>query len=465
MKPIFLSFFIFSFSMPLYALVDQSHRLDEVLEYGTLSDKDCEPYRQGITDHASMLRCGKFMFFSDNLGVPGFPSGLVDLMRKKAPKSIGPSLEGFGLIKNPYSQNDLPIGMTTGPILRGGVPSYTPTCAFCHFVQLDDGRYIVGQANTKLDFAGLVLTTGVLSEMAFKPFMKLPPEAKQKLDPIIDEFFGHKLNRLAIIGQVIRLIPKTILERARAFNDEEKTILAKMPTGVFDLFFPPVIDDKVVIPVKILPLWGVHPDAMVAAGSTHGGMLSSTGGTPDWDHTFHSFVVVSDLSGSRNAEATHPPSYFKPLIAYIESLNAPKNLAKLDEIRVQRGQALFQQNCVSCHNGPAFAGTRVYSFDEIGTDPNLARQLDPKGTGFAIKDILRPYELTGGIRANHLDGIWSQDRLLHNGSLHSLRELFCLDGPRPAAIGEGLSTAGHRYTCDGLSVDEKLDTIEFLNSL
>ncbi|MBC7530444.1 MAG: hypothetical protein H7318_02635 [Oligoflexus sp.] len=119
-----------------------------------------------------------------------------------------------------------------------------------------------------------------------------------------------------------------------------------MRTGVFDIFFPPVIDDGVIVPVKILPLWGVRPDAMVAAGSSHGGMLSSTGGTPDWEHTFHSFVVVSDLSGGRNAEATHPPEYFKPLIAYIESLNAPKNLAKLDDNRVQRGQTHFQKRII-----------------------------------------------------------------------------------------------------------------------
>ena len=82
-----------------------------------------------------------------------------------------------------------------------------------------------------------------------------------------------------------------------------------------------------------------------------------------------------------------------------------------------------------------------------------------------LQGILEPYELTGGVRANHLDGIWSQKRLLHNGSLHSLQELFCLNGPRPASRGEGFSTEGHRYTCDGLTAEEKLDTIEFLNSL
>lgn len=465
MKSMFFALFGLTLASPAFALVDQSYRLEEVLEYGTLSDKDCEPYRQGTATDAELLRCGKFMFFSDNLGVPGLPAGLIDLMRSKAPHSIGTSLEGFGLTRDPYSAKNLAVGMTTGPRLVGGVSSYTPTCAFCHFAKLDDGRYVVGQPNSKVDFAGMVLAMGVLPEMVFKPFMKLPPETKAKLAPITDEFFGHRFSRLGMIIQALRLVPKTIVEKIRTFNDEEKVILATMPTGVFDIFFPPVIDDHVVIPVKILPLWGVRPQAMVDAGSTHGGMLSSTGGTPDWDHTFHSFVKVSDLSGGRNAEATHPVSYFKPLIAYIESLNAPKNLAKLDDAKVQRGQAVFQQNCASCHNGPSYASTRVYSFDEIGTDPNLARQLDPDGTGHAIKDVLQPYELTGGVRGNHLDGIWSINRFLHNGSLTSLEQLFCLNGPRPASKGEGLSTEGHRYTCDGLSFAEKTDTIEFLKSL
>ena len=80
--------------------------------------------------------------------------------------------------------------------------------------------------------------------------------------------------------------------------------------------------------------------------------------------------------------------------------------------------------------------------------------------------MLTPSELTKGVRARRLSAVWSRKRLLHNGSAGSLADVFCLEGPRKESLlGEGYSTAGHPFTCEGLSVSEKELLIYYLESL
>lgn len=101
----------------------------------------------------------------------------------------------------------------------------------------------------------------------------------------------------------------------------------------------------------------------------------------------------------------------------------------------------------------------------MGTDPKQAAYLDDDGDGKAMDGLLMDTEMTLGVKANRLDGLWTYKRFLHNGSLSSLDELFCLNGPRPLSRGEGLSTAGHEMTCNDYSQEEKLEMIEYLKSL
>lgn len=150
-------------------------------------------------------------------------------------------------------------------------------------------------------------------------------------------------------------------------------------------------------------------------------------------------------------------------------LQAPKNPAQLDPVRVAQGEKLFtDKGCLGCHNGSNYMNMEVFSFAEIGTDPSHQWQLDAdRDFGLLVPNLTpeEPLQLTHKIKAPRLVGLWAQDKFLHNGSVRSLTDLFCFDSDRPTIEEQPFSDTGHRYTCDGLTRDEKKDLMEFLLSI
>lgn len=448
-------------------LTDQSRNLEDILEKGQLTKADCDRYFKGAKDRETTLRCGKWMFFYANLEVPGAPSKIVDLIRNNAPSTVGKSLERFGLFPDPFSKTALPVGMTVGPDMTGGVGTYTFTCGSCHFGKTTDGRYVVGQPNHQFDFGKLTLTIAALPELAAQPAKKLPDSVAKVLNPIQDEVFGKGLNRIAIIAEAITLLPSVIVTKVAPPNDEAKIALAENPSGVMDPYAAPSLDDGVAIPVRMSPLWGIDPKAMEAAGSTHGAMLGSNGGAHDLQHIMRTSATISGKIRAMPLGEQYNADNVLPLLEYVLSLNPPKPEKTFDPQRLAVGEQLFGKNCFRCHNGPGYAGMRIFDLKEIGTDPNIVDLVDSQKTGKAIFDVLLPEELTKGIRARRLSGVWSMTRLFHNGSASSLADVFCLNGPRPASTltSGGHSSAGHMFTCEGLSKDDKNSLIYFLESL
>lgn len=455
---------LFFVSTPLLAATtDQSYDLNEVMELGQLSQSDCQAYWQGQRDEQTTLRCGKWMFFYDPMGRPGFPAALVDLLRKNAPENVGKHLEGFGMIDDPYSKDGLPLGLTPSVNLPGFVPTYALTCAGCHFAKLPDGRYQVGHPNHDFDYSGLTMALAVLPQLAMQPKKALPPKTKEKMQPLIDEFFGRNWGRLETILQTLRMIPSAIILKNKPMDDASLEYLAKMPTGVLDPLAPPAFDDHANVPLRILPVWGLpRPELMEAFGSKYGAMLTSSGGTPDLSHVYLTGAHITDQSTGTDLAASFDASYYEPLTRYILSLKAPKNQQPVDIKKFDAGERIFAEACVSCHRGPAYGGTEIFSLEDIGTDPALKDLYGPNGLASFM--VVSPYELTYGVRAPRLEGFWSLDRILHNGSLRSFAELLCLE-PRPASLGTGHSTAGHDYACETYSRDDKEALIHFLESL
>jgi mono/diheme cytochrome c family protein len=447
-------------------LTDQSSDLLAVLEGGTLSQTDCDNYFAGQTDLTTTLRCGKWMFFYAHNNLPGAPQGLVDLIRKNAPQTVGTSLEKWGMIPDPTSATGLPVGLVPGPVMPGGVQTYTVTCSGCHFGRTPDGQYVAGQPNDAFALNKYVLATSVLPFLAADPFEQIPPEAQQVLGPIRHELFRNPFNELAVIGQLIDLIPDLIVTQPTILNYDQMRTLAVVSNGTMDDYAPPSIDDGVPCPLRNAQVYGIDPAAMTAAGSTHGAMLSSTGGQPDLEHVLRTIAYVNGAIEKLPLGQDYDPATVAPLIQYMMSLKPPVNPNPPDPDAVAAGAQLFQQQCFGCHDGPRFAGTTVFDPAVIGTDPEVARILDPNHTGAALDDAVTPPELTYGVRARALSGIWSWGRFFHNGQLTTLEDVFCLNGPRPASPPyPGHSTAGHAYTCDGLTTDQKESLIAFLKSL
>lgn len=447
-------------------LIDQSRDLYAILEYGTLSRTDCDAYFAGNRDRTTTLRCGKWMFFYENIGVPGSPAGVVDLIRNHAPNTVGRSLERLGLFPDPYSATGLPVGMADGPPMTAGVPTYTLTCGACHFGKTTDGRYVVGSPNHQFAFGKFVLSVASLPELAPNPFATLPPEAELAIGAVRNEVFGAGTTRLDLIVEAIKLLPSVIAGHATTVDNPAKIALAVLRPGVMDPYASPGLDDHAAIPVKMSPLWGIDPLAMTAAGSTHGAMLGSNGGAPDLAHILRTFAFIAGQIRGVPLGPSYDPANVEPLIQYIMSLTPPRPETLPDAALVASGKELFRESCFGCHAGPGFAGVEVFDPLVIGTDPNVVHLVNPDDSGRAMYDVLTPPEVTRGLRTRRLSAIWSQSRFFHNGSLSSLEEVFCLTGPRvPSALGAGFSTAGHSYTCDGLSVDDKNSLIAFLRSL
>jgi hypothetical protein len=447
-------------------LTDQSRNLEDILEHGTLSADDCASYFGGQQDRETTLRCGKWMFFYGHNEVPGSPAELVDLLRENAPDTVGTSLEQFGLFADPYSDRNLPVGLSDGPDMVGGVSTYTLTCGSCHFGKTTDGRYVVGSPNHAFYFGRFTLAVSSLPGLAADTGQELAPEVESVLGPIRDEVFGNPFTALSVLAEAVALLPNLLVTQVTPPDDAAKLALAILPSGVMDPYSPPSLDDGVKVPVRMSPLWGIDPEAMTKAGSTHGAMLGSNGGAPDLEHILRTFSFIAGQIRKLPLGEDYDPENVRPLITYIMSLTPPEPEKALDEAKVAAGKQLFHDNCYRCHNGPGFAGTRVFTPEEIGTDPNIADLVDPEHDGSAIYDVITPAEITGGLRARRLSAVWSLSRLFHNGSAHSLPDVFCLDGPRvDSGLGSGFSTAGHMFPCDLPSRDAKLNVIEFLESL
>ncbi|CAA0096826.1 Uncharacterised protein [Halioglobus japonicus] len=143
----------------------------------------------------------------------------------------------------------------------------------------------------------------------------------------------------------------------------------------------------------------------------------------------------------------------------------------VSEERYNRGEAIYQQACASCH----FAGnTAVVDPVEVGTDPNRAEVLtdftvtsliaqlreactgEPEcyqsdGSPYPDDEIVSP---TGGYAALPLNGIWASAPYLHNGSVPTLYHL--LTGDRPETFYRGNFAYDQDYV--GFVWDRAVDT-------
>ena len=141
-------------------LTNVSSDLNAVLENGALATAcaDYEAQRDaGTVDRHTMLLCGKWRFFYDTFGTSGMPGALVQFLATNFPNELGLGFSRIGMIPDPTSKTNMPLGVTPSVPLNGTVPAVAFTCAGCHFGQLADGRYAIGAPNLRFDYATYIL--------------------------------------------------------------------------------------------------------------------------------------------------------------------------------------------------------------------------------------------------------------------------------------------------------------------
>ncbi|HEX3869134.1 MAG TPA: cytochrome c, partial [Pirellulales bacterium] len=202
---------------------------------------------------------------------------------------------------------------------------------------------------------------------------------------------------------------------------------------------------------------------------------------------------------------------YAAILAWIESLEAPKWPWDVDVALAERGHVAFNRVCAECHGTYGARGEypeRIVSIDEVGTDRVRFDALDvaahkrysdswfTKDT--RVKTILEP----AGYVAPPLDGIWASAPYFHNGSVPTLWHVLhtdqrprvwrrTQDGYDQEKVGLEATTfdempadaispderrrvfdtrafsksaAGHRFV-DRLTEDEKTAVLEYLKTL
>lgn len=436
-------------------LTNVSADLDALLENGALQGA-CDAYWANPDDSRQKLLCGKSMFFDEGFGTIGIPEAIVDFMGTELEAEIGTAFTGYGMIEDPR-QPGRPLGLGPGAPLDG-TPTLAMTCASCHFAQLPDGRYAVGAPNTAYDYGTHMLALTLVPGAAAPDFDRGAhhPDAVAAVAPLLDRVSSDTLLQMRL---GLALLPLMNID-AVGMDRETEGFHAAWKPGTMDFAIAPLpIDDEVHTVSKIGALYSIPSrEEEQASGMPHA-MLAWTGNARSLEDFLRGFVTIGN-----GDHATWNEDTLEPLAAYIYSLRAPVN-PSLDADAAARGETAFgEAGCADCHSGPRGGGTRLYDYEEVGTDAAMMLWGDADLDGTPCCDMddgVTTFDHQ--VKSPRLVGLWAMERFLHNGSVESLDALLCLDGARPTIEEEPFSDRGHLYGCD-LDDGTRRDLVAFLES-
>ena len=120
---------------------------------------------------------------------------------------------------------------------------------------------------------------------------------------------------------------------------------------------------------------------------------------------------------------------FEDILAYIESLKAPRYRWPVDDSLAHQGKLLFNDHCARCHGtygDDASYPEKTISIAELKTDPVRLKSLPPAYRAALNQSWLSRYgkdpvvEDPGGYVAPPLNGVWASAPYFHNGSVPTL---------------------------------------------
>ncbi len=320
-----------------------------------------------------------------------------------------------------------------------------PNCFQCHggFV---DGQFILGLGNTNADFtenqgAFAPLLDGLIANMygrnspqyqSFVPFIRSVSVVGPKL--ITQTIGSNPADKLALILAAHRDINTLEWSDQPSFS---------IPNGLH--------------PLDVPPLWNVK----------YKNVLYYNGlGVGDFARQI---MAASLLTMKDTSRAKVVDQNFTDVIAYINTLEAPKYTKTIDPSLANQGRVVFEKTCQRCHG--SYEGNIIYpnilvDHSLIKTDkavidfykntPEFVAWYNnswfSKGNGSAK---LQP---NNGYVAQPLKGIWASAPYFHNGSVPTL-EAVLDSSKRPAIWQKTASSDNYDHTRMGLkyTVKDKKD--------
>lgn len=120
---------------------------------------------------------------------------------------------------------------------------------------------------------------------------------------------------------------------------------------------------------------------------------------------------------------------FRDVLAWIESVEAPKWPYAVDRELAMTGQTVFNKSCAECHgtygDQPSYP-ERLVPIEDIGTDPVRLRALTKEHLRWVKEGWLSRYgedpvdDSPSGYVAPPLDGVWASAPYFHNGSVPTI---------------------------------------------
>jgi hypothetical protein len=426
-------------------LTNVSSSLMAVLENGELSGA-CARMRANPANRRERLLCGKSMFFDDGFSTVGVPASIFDFMASRFPDELGLGFSKLGMIPDPRSTKSRPLGAPDGAPLNGNA-TVAFGCASCHFGKLPDGRYAVGAPNHDYDYGGHILNLILAPQSAAPTWSDSAhhPAALAKTAAVRGKLAGDLGLRLQLTGSLLPLLGS--LNAVQNLDRVQEGQYAAWRRGTMDFLMAPLpLDDKIHTVSKILSLWNIPTTQQERAAGMPHAMLGWTGGTKSLLLFLKGFVALGE-----GAAQKYPDEVLMPMIEYLASLRAPKRAPAPPAADVARGEEVFRTigACLPCHDAPGAQGSRIFTFDEIGTDLAMKYWGDTNKDGQMCCGLgnVGQVLVTHGIKSPRLVGSWALGKFLHNGSIDSLEQLLCLE-PRPATREPAYGSQGHTFGCD-----------------
>lgn len=313
----------------------------------------------------------------------------------------------YGLHPAPFPNDGLPMGLIRGTSYDGSRPGIRGDCLACHGGSIGGTSY-VGLGNTQLDLKALMYE---FAEAA---------------------------------GEDTPFVPFTI-NSVRGTNNAWQFTVALFALRNPDMStrrFPRITGAY--LPETDTPAWWILKKKRTKY---------YTGYTSADSHRSNMQFLMGVPQFGGEDFATREPM-FRELDAMLKTIEPPPYPFPIDQARADRGRAIFERECATCHGTYGDDWTypnKIVPLDVIGTDPTLARNLTPayvkqyNESFFADPYPMREDNL--GYQAPPLDGIWATAPYLHNGSVPTLANLLD-SSTRPARFTRPPSTDFEHYDTD-----------------
>ncbi len=453
---------------------------------------------------ADLIRCGKSIFIYGGYDVKdlsiGLPETLADVLLEGLKNRYGDRLSQLGFFPDPWD-NKFPLGLAPSP--RHQVPgengrNIVMTCATCHIGRTAQGKYVVGLPNEKMD-------VGMFNTMIYYSIYRTDqkkadhlrwPEKVQKLYKEYDQIIGlspeatcgplenkpsdyrtcmkealasdHRPQMIKLLDQINGSVDADEFFAAQGLyrpSVNELESFASGTPGSYNPIYPSYsVRDRQVLWTPG-PIWRL-------------GFYPSHDGARDAGSIFQFNSVEDFVKSATYATFSDPRAlsdvFSDPVASYVRTLTEPRNPNPPPADQVELGRVLFQQYCVSCHNGVDGETTRRVEIAQIGA-PETFRSifLNYKASNPAAQkrfDFINAiYDMDNEqneIHSRKLRGIWSRNLLMLNGAVKGLEGAFCLDVDRPTIPDrhQAYSDASHLDLCHDYRDEHKRALIAFLRS-